>query len=254
MSMTEFLWQVHPPVLRHRTYVQKRNVRRGRVRVQVAACAFEPDNPEGGDRGQIVASNEASANVVRVIRDRHLPWIEIDSDSEVWSEGVAVEQILDTERRSFNAAHHSLGHAVTAAVKRITERPYVGKGTIHDWGSELLIFGGGELESSEVVETALKLVNDEITASRSVVAAHAPRLKMLLACGREFEGVIPAQISICRIVTFENSLLAPIPCSGVHVESLAQIGVPRLRSVRRLDRDLLLEFEILSQVGAIVRP
>ena len=235
------LYLAKPFELASPSEVVKVRLRKGEYQVVLRESPFEPENPEGGDRGRIEGPH-GTLTVRRVTWDGNLRAAihsgELEGELRAGDEVVAR---VDASVRRHNGAYHTVSHLLTSIARELWRADFLGKLALADFGGFLTLFGqAGRADGWQEVAAALERY---IGADIPVLIYSLPRGEALDRCGRFFESVVPNSVAEWRVVQFEGTSFLPIPCGGVHVPNLTAVRGIEITGSRRSGDDLVLQYK-----------
>jgi Ser-tRNA(Ala) deacylase AlaX len=209
-------------------------------RIWLQESLFEPLNPEGGDRGQIVGTS-GIFNVSKVSwdgRDRSL--IHSGELRGTISEGEHVIIKVDPELRHFNSCYHSASHLLTSVAREICNRDMIGKLKLMPDSGLLVLFGQADRlgTAHEVVEASCGYLG----RSCPIRIVHLDAQEAVRRCGEFFVGVVPRSLLTWRVMEIENTFFRPIPCGGVHLRDLNALRSIQLLEENAVGDDLHIQY------------
>ncbi|MCC6585535.1 MAG: hypothetical protein IT168_02345 [Bryobacterales bacterium] len=238
--MDSRLFLAKPFQLSSPTQVIKARLRKGEYQVVLRESPFEPDNPEGGDRGRIEGPH-GTLSVRRVVWDGNQKAAIHSGDltGELHAGEDVVAKVDETVRRH-NGAYHTVSHLLTSIARERWQSDFLGKLTLTESGGDLTLFGQAARAAANWREMAEP--DRYLGADIPVLIYKLSRTEALNRCGQFFDSVVPDSVAEWRVVQFQGIAFPPIPCGGVHLPNLNVLrGVNFTRS-RVSGDDLVLEY------------
>ena len=237
------LFLPNPFQLSSATQVVKARLRKGEYQVVLQESPFEPDNPEGGDRGRIQGPHGA-LTVRRVVWDGNAKTTIHTGELEgELRPGDHVTAQVDPSVRRHNGAYHTISHLLTSIARQRWQTDFLGKLTLKDNGGDLTLFGQAARAETNRQDIEAELARYLGAADIPVLIYSLPRAEALTRCGQFFDSVVPAAVAEWRVVQFEGTPFAPIPCGGIHVPNLTAVRAVEITAARVSNDDLVLEYK-----------
>lgn len=154
-------------------------------------------------------------------------------------QGEDVKCQVDKERRELNARLHSAGHIIDMAVNKLGYDWVPGKGYHFPEGSYVEYEIKDEVDNEKVRVELEKTIHELIAANPKTSARQVSREELAKLC-RFVPDYIPKDKPI-RVVSYGDF---GVPCGGIHVAQLKDIGKVTIRKVKQKGNVLRISYEI----------
>jgi Ser-tRNA(Ala) deacylase AlaX len=221
------------------TRVVKCKLRKGTHQVVVEESVAEPENPEGGDRGEIVGERGRLLFEKAVWDTNQKTTLHVGELTGELREGDRVVVRLDPARRLRNGAYHTVSHLISSVAKLHWQPEIIGKLQLGEPTSTLTLYGqASRLPGLPAVLAELpRYLGRDVPVSVLTLPADEAAAR----CGEFFRRVIPKGVQAWRVVEIGTDLFPPIPCGGVHAPNFAVIEEVCLVGARAQGEDLVVE-------------
>ncbi len=204
--------------------------------VMLDRTPFLYQHADGGDRGSIVLP-DGRALYVSAAEGREPSLHKIkDRAADDLAVGTAVIAKVDRAYRDALRSRHTACHLMYGLAQRQLGRAFLAlsrtavEKTYSEWK------GVGPLIGDDFLEDLAARAAAAIAAAHPVSWTTLDRDEALRLVGEHFAQILPASAQRLRVVTIGD--LAPDPCAGMHVRSLAEIDGLRVEGVERGGNDI----------------
>jgi len=230
------LYLERPFDFENETEVVAAKSKKGSFRVTTNCSLMEPENPEGGDAGEILGTNGV-VRVERVTWDGNLRnQVHLGTLEGQLIPGDRVTVRVDRARRRRNGVYHTVSHLLTSVAREQWATDMIGKLQLSPEDGTLILLGQGDhLDHAAALEYA---ASQYLAADRPVSVTFLDADQAVARCGTFFQGVVPSSIRRWRVVELDGTPFPPIPCGGVHVDNLNKVTNLKITAIVRVGDDL----------------